>query len=262
MAFAAHDDLLFPDHLERLIGALAPGREWIYSRPLWASTDAIVVPYGTNLTLDDELEYFLSVGNTIPASCVLFRRSCLDRYGYWPEDVPKAADWRYWIAIIEGSGRQNLAYLPIPTCVHFSADWKRSRHSAVDEVLTWLCVADTAAWWPEALRYEVPAGTTEQHVIASAMRSGGLEWVNAVRDSVRVAIDRVAWDDIRSIRPALFAREREIAALTARVTELEAGLSTASAQQRELAVMLDSRSWRLTAPMRAIRRRCARALAR
>jgi glycosyltransferase involved in cell wall biosynthesis len=270
VAFIAHDDLLFPDHLERLIRVLEPDREWVYSRPLWVSTDGILVPFATNLTLGDELDDFLSVGNTIPASCVIFRRRCLDRYGYWPEDVPSAADWRHWIAIIEGGGRRNLAYLPIPTCLHFSAEWKQSRHSAVAEVLTWLRVADSSSWWPGALRYEISAGAVEQQVIADAMRSGGLDWAHAVRDAVELVIDRLAWDDIRVVRPALLARERQIGMLTARVAELEAVLSTAREQgdrlrealQRELSVMLASRSWRLTAPIRALRRRYEQTLAR
>ena len=91
VAFAAHDDLLFPDHLAVLIEALeSSGHEWGYSRPLWVSTDGVIVPSGTNLTLPDELDFFLTQANTIPASCVVYRRSCLDRYGYWPEDVPSA----------------------------------------------------------------------------------------------------------------------------------------------------------------------------
>ena len=31
------------------------GREWIYSRPLWVSTDGVIVPFATNLTIADEL---------------------------------------------------------------------------------------------------------------------------------------------------------------------------------------------------------------
>ena len=145
VAFAAHDDLLFPDHLRLLIDRLeATGREWIYSRPLWVSTDGAIIPFATNLTIADELEYFLTVANTIPASCVVFRRACLDRYGYWPEQVPSAADWRHWIAIIEGGGRQNLAYLATPTCLHFSANWRQSRHSGMEDVRTWLDIADAS----------------------------------------------------------------------------------------------------------------------
>jgi glycosyltransferase involved in cell wall biosynthesis len=93
IAFAAHDDLLLPDHLRLLIDCLdATGREWAYSRPLWVSSDGTIVPFATNLTNADELRDFMTVANTIPASCVVYRRSCLDRYGYGPEDVSSALD--------------------------------------------------------------------------------------------------------------------------------------------------------------------------
>jgi glycosyltransferase involved in cell wall biosynthesis len=133
IAFAAHDDLLFPDHLRLLVDALEKNNcDWGYSRPLWVSTDGIIVPFATNLRLADELRRFLTVENTIPASCVLYRRHCLDRYGLWPEDVPQAADWRHWIAIIEGGGHEHIGYLETPTCLHFSANWRRSRHASFE----------------------------------------------------------------------------------------------------------------------------------
>jgi Glycosyl transferase family 2 len=228
VAFAAHDDLLFPDHLQLLIDRLeAAGREWIYSRPLWVSTDGAIIPFATNLTIADELAYFLTVANTIPAACVLYRRSCLDRDGYWPEDVPNAADWRHWIAIIEGGGRRNLAYLETPTCLHFSADWKHSRHAGMEQVRIWLEIADASAWWPDVLRYTIPPGIVEQHVIAAAMRAGGAVWVDLLRAAIDLVIDRVAWDDIRAVRPQLRARDLEQEQLRAHLRAVEQALSDA-----------------------------------
>jgi glycosyltransferase involved in cell wall biosynthesis len=56
IAFAAHDDLLFPDHLEQLVGAMEEtSAEWMYSRPLWVSPDGLVVPFCTNLTVPLEV---------------------------------------------------------------------------------------------------------------------------------------------------------------------------------------------------------------
>jgi hypothetical protein len=314
IAFAAHDDLLFPDHLRLLVDRLdATGREWIYSRPLWVSTDGAIIPFATNLTIADELDYFLSVANTIPASCVLFRRACLDRYGYWPEQVPSAADWRHWVTIIEGGERQNHAYLTMPTCLHFSATWRQSRHAGVEYVRTWLEIADSSAWWPAALRYRIPPGEPEQQAIATAMRAGGTAWVDALRAAIDVVLDRVAWDDIRFTRPELRTRAFDqaqlraqiedaartladarstIERLTAQVAALEldrraqaralataeAGLAHAGAEheatkldsartraelqaahaqlrayQERLARTLASTSWRITAPIRALK---------
>jgi len=316
VAFAAHDDLLLPDHLSLLADRLdTTGREWAYSRPLWVSTDGVIVPFATNLTSADELQYFLTVGNTIPASCVVYRRTCLDLYGYWPEDVPSAADWRHWIAIINGGCRENITYLATPTCLHFSAGWKRSRHSAVEEVRTWLDIADRAPWWPDVLRSTVPPGLAEQQVIAAAMRAGGAAWLAGLRDAVDLVINRVAWDDLRIVRPRLRSRDLEVEELracaaaadhsladarcsiqrlsdravtvdaectrlrhalaaaeatrveagsardaaTREVARLEADLQAAHAQlhacHERLSLTLASTSWRITAPLRALKHR-------
>ena len=164
------------------------------------------MPSGTNLTLPDELDFFLTQANTLPASCVVYRRSCLDRHGYWPEDVPSAADWSHWTTIVEGSGRA-LSYVEQPTCLHFSANWRASRHAERPEVLTALQLADACVWWPSVLRFDVPPRIPEQQVIAEAMTAGGAVWTQSIREAVRTTMDRLAWDDMREIRPRLAAEE-------------------------------------------------------
>ena len=40
ITYAQHDDIMLPDHVERLIAALeASGTDWVYSRPLWCMPD-------------------------------------------------------------------------------------------------------------------------------------------------------------------------------------------------------------------------------
>jgi hypothetical protein len=135
LAYAAHDDLLFPDHLALLARSLEEdSREWTYSRP--------------------------------------------------------------WVRIIEGGGRQNMAYMTTPTSLHFSANWKASRHSDMPLVKRWLDVADVSRWWPPALRYEIPASVPEQQVIAGAMSARAGSWAEEVRSAVALVIDRVAWETI------------------------------------------------------------------
>jgi GT2 family glycosyltransferase len=259
VAFAAHDDLLLPDHLERTIAALErTGAEWVYSRPLWVSTDGFIVPFCTNLEHADEMQFFLTIANTIPASCVVHRRECLERCGYWPEDVPWAADWELWKRILNQGRSPRFSYLSDPTTLHFSAVWKASRHSASEEVRTLLQIAETADWWPKALRYQIPDGTPEQRVIARAMTAGGAAWCHELRGAVRGAIDRLAWDLVRSVRPQLHAREQEAAALRSDLAAHAAALAMARESSRlaaeELQQLVTSRSWRLTAPLRAARR--------
>jgi hypothetical protein len=273
VGFVAHDNLVLPDHLERLSALLArTGCEWAYSRPLWVSGDGVIVPFATNLTNADELEYFLTVGNTVPATCILFRRECLDRYGYIPEDVPSAADWRYWIAILGSGGGANLAYEPIPTCLHFKASWRPTRFADSGDVQRLLAVADGAAWWPPVLRHEVPPATLEQAVVADALRRGGPAWTESLRAGVATVIDRLAWDSVRVTMPRCEDLERRLddtertvdelrcaqaaiaSQLAAATQELEALGRRHRATHDELAATLASVSWRLTAPLRAVKR--------
>ncbi|MBR0682253.1 glycosyltransferase family 2 protein [Roseomonas eburnea] len=203
IAFAAHDDLMLPDHLA-LMGDLLDrsGAAWGYSRPLWVSTDGIAVPFCTNLALADELREFLDRGNTIPAGCIVHTRDALEQAGYWPEDVPAAADWVLWRRMI-GSG-SGIAHHRWPTCLHFSAVWKQSRFSASEEVRRLVLMAEEAAWWPSVLRFTV-ASETEQAAAWRAVRAGGLPWAEAARAATDTVLDRLAWTSVRRTLPELEA---------------------------------------------------------
>ena len=77
IAFVADDDLIFADHLALLAAILEKsGAEWAYNRPLWVTTEGLVVPFASNLRNSDELDIFLTARNHIPATCVVYRRSC------------------------------------------------------------------------------------------------------------------------------------------------------------------------------------------
>ena len=201
VAFAAHDDIMLPDHLARM-GALLgeTGAGWGYSRPLWVSTDGVMVPFGTNLTLADERRDFREVGNTIPAGCVVHRRDLLERAGYWPEDVPSASDWHLWNTMLR-LDPHSPAHLALPTCLHFSASWKASRHSASGEVLALLEIADAAPWWPEMLRASVPPGRLEQAAIWPLVRDGGEAWCRDLRAACDTVLARLAWGGFHTIGP-------------------------------------------------------------
>ena len=202
VAFAAHDDLLLPDHLA-LLGDLLErdSAAWGYSRPLWVSTDGVIVPFCTNLDIADERRRFLEVRNTLPAVCVVHTREAFERAGGWPEDVRAGADWVLWQRMMTLAGVRT-AYLPQPTALHFSASWRRSRHGAMLETKTLLGVADRAAWWPAILRHN-PANEPAQAAIWRAMKAGGAPWVSALRAAVAMTIDRIAWMTVSDLPPGI-----------------------------------------------------------
>ena len=236
IAFVAHDDILLRDHLA-LMGDLLDrsGTAWGYSRPLWVSTDGIIVPFCTNLGLADEMAEFLAQGNTIPAPCIVYSRAALEQAGFWPEDAPVAADWQLWRRILAATGG-SAAHFRQSTTLHFSANWRQSRFAAMTEVRTLLAIADNAAWWPAILRHD-PGEEPEQAALWRAIEAGGDLWVAALRAAIDTVVDRVAWMAVREFEPSLdsaVAAQRE-----------------AEAAQR---AVLASRSWRLTAPLRGLAR--------
>ncbi len=201
MAFCAHDDLLLDDHLQRLSALLVEsGATLAYSRPLWVSTDGIIVPFGTNLTLDDEMRRFTTQENTIYASAVLTTRAAVTAARYWPEDAANSADWLLWRNIL-GAGGSRVAYDRVPTTLHFSADWKKSRFSATREVARLLAIADGAAWWPRDLVHPVGGGRPEQAAVFHALDANGPAFQARLRRAVDCVCDRLAWDVACGIAP-------------------------------------------------------------
>ena len=165
IAFAADDDLMLPDHLARLGAAFDDAAiQWAYSQVLWVSTDGIVAPDLTNLSLDDERQTFLRRRNTVAGGALMFRASAFASRRCWPEQEMKAGDWAMMKALLSAHGHRALRHLPTPTLMHFAAATKRHRHSTFDLLGAWLRVADAVSWWPEALRIPADDGVLQAEV--------------------------------------------------------------------------------------------------
>ncbi len=193
IAFAAHDDLLLPDHLS-LLGQTFDDAdvEWAYSRPLWVSDDGLMVPFAVDLRKPPDLDRFMHVVNTIPASCVVYRRGCLERYGYWPEDSRSSGDHRYWKRIIGPSAGANVAYVPAATTLHFRASWRSKSAWGPPPLPAWLEVARTS-WWPAQLRFAIPNGVQPQAHFHGLIESRPQDWPTELRAGITEAMDELAW---------------------------------------------------------------------
>lgn len=277
IGFAADDDLLFPDHFEILADGLKGGAAIAYSQALWVSTDGIAAPFLTNLDMADEFRFFMERGNTIPASCFLYRADSLPSRHVWPEDVASAADWRLWQRIIGENPHNPFSYCRVPTVLHFSATWKKSRHSGVSQLATLVDVADRAGWWPSPLRVWIPETSSEQYEYSRLMRIEPAAWVEQTRRAVGDLVARLAWEDVQATRPMLAAAKAEKAVLQPEVSRLRNELDLArqgnidltntatdarrqvekmekelQACELEIAALYQSRSWRITEPLRRI----------
>lgn len=192
IAFMAHDDLWLPDHLELLAGCLEePGADLAYSRPLWVAPDGTIAPSTYNLHRPETLEGFLARGgHSIPTGCVVHRRACFARCGYWDETLTCAGDQDMWARIIEAGGRRNFVYLPMPTCLHFRAIWKTEANAGPVELQVWKGLHALDGFMPAALRIAVPPGMTEQEAAWRAMAPDAAKWTRELRSAVWEALDR------------------------------------------------------------------------
>ncbi|HZW00678.1 MAG TPA: hypothetical protein VFF55_03845, partial [Candidatus Deferrimicrobium sp.] len=233
--------------------------------------DGVLVPFAVDLRKRAQLEYFLDVANSIPASCVVHRRSCFDRYGYWPEDVPSAADWELWKAVVRPSLGANLAYAPEATALHFRASWRGTSQWGPAPLHRWLEVAADDRVWPQALREPVPAGDLPQAAIWRMMQADPQAWTRDLRTGISDACDLLAWTGSRVLDrlDASLEQARAESGAWQQRAEASAADSVASAHALELArseiaaahaeigaahaeidALMSSDSWRVTAPVR------------
>jgi glycosyltransferase involved in cell wall biosynthesis len=189
IAYLAHDDLWLPDHLERLSAVLdADGSELAYSLLLVVSPDGIITPRIANIddprTMAQLMELKLGIGIT----CVIHRRDCLEKYGYWDDSMPRGADTELWRRYVKGGGFRSFSYLPVPTAFHFQAIWRTQ--SLKNRLRLKLNVLEGSL--PSELSVRVPAGITEQQAVWQYL-SGDLPGrTRQLRRAVQVELDRRA----------------------------------------------------------------------
>jgi hypothetical protein len=198
----AHDDLLLPDHLERCLQPLEsqPQLEIVYTRPLWVTLEGYIIPLSYSLYDWVTFERFMSrSSNGIPSACVVHRRSCFEKYGYWNQELPSCADWDMWARIIEGGGRRNFAFLPEPTSLHFRANWRTDANAGPPELMIWRRFYKRTPGLPDILKQAVSEGTVQQKAFWERISPNPALWTGQVRWAVTHALDlRVAEADRQS----------------------------------------------------------------
>ena len=240
IAFMAHDDLYLPDHLVRLAEPFRDERVvWAYSRPVWVTDEGILIPFALDLRQPDQLLTFLTRRNSIPASCVVYRRSCIVRHGEWPEDLASGADWEYWKRIIVADGVPGIGYVEASTALHFRADWHSGRSWGPYPMDAWLQVAEGPSW-PTSLRVQVPSGTTAQSYFWGRSVADQEGWPVALRTGIREAIDLLAWNGSAAMPELRTARELADK-LRARVAKSEAERDRLEAERDRLRIVTQRR---------------------
>lgn len=106
LGFLDDDDVFYPDHVERTAGVLDsnPAVGAVYADLHASSQERCAASPSGYKTVGREVRYcrpfdreFLFLDNYIPINAVLFRRECIDRIGYFDEDMEVLEDWDFWI---------------------------------------------------------------------------------------------------------------------------------------------------------------------
>jgi glycosyltransferase involved in cell wall biosynthesis len=234
IAFAAHDDLWFPDHLE-LFAALFESRPkliFAYSRPLWIHVDGTLIPSCFNLNNDRSRTIFES-RNEIPAQCVVHTRSSGERVGYYDTEVKQAGDWDLWRRILQTAPFHEIGFIGSPSSIHFTASWRPE-----DYIFQWAALRATygminsSTEFSKKLRVQPEKHRPLQDIIWENTVQDA-SWVRDLRQNIEAFLD-LQVQNVAETAANGEAREK-IRELEVKISGLEANLAQAYTEVDQLA---------------------------
>lgn len=234
----ADDDLLLPDHLERLAERQAvDDLDMVTSPAIVVEPDDSLAWNGRDLSVPHYRWWCLERGCTSVMAAVAVRTSLIREVGGWDDTIERAADWDLWKRVLSTGARAGMT--DEPTVLHFKAT---GRTQEWDDR-----VAQNTSWLERIGRTgELPALRRQ------------LRRTRAV-DEASVHAGHVA------LEAAVAALQAQLDQQTARATEAEQRLGETRAEADRHRVTLEAiyaGGWwrlrgivrRLTAPLRALRR--------
>lgn len=243
IAYLAHDDIWFPDHLERL-GALLTdtGAEFGYSRGLAVGLDDRITPYWYNLGVPSHQSGLWRGESAITMCTVVHTRSCLEKYGYWDETLLRSADIALWHRIVAGGRFRNQAFLPEPTSLHFVAGWRNTGlHRARMRLERFFARAVLDRLPAGALRLPIRADEPQQAGAWNHLAANPQAAVRELRRDVVLYQDALLW---KARTPAgLFGLQVGLAIGAALISFSSGLMWIASGERRRLFQRLRGRTW-------------------
>ncbi len=191
IAFLGHDNLYLPDHLS-LMGNLLDGTlaEFAFSRPIWIDRNGQIYPGVGSLHHASTRQAFFDQGNFLPASPIVYRRTCHEKYGLWNEDLPRGGDWELWIRYVKRDG-SNYAYLPISTTLHFQANWRTSKNYGSGRLSVMPHLFEDESMNPITFQIRIPDGKLEQEVFWALIQENP-QWIQHLRQDVDALVERLS----------------------------------------------------------------------
>ena len=194
IAFLAHDDLWFKDHLNLLEKEFNdPKIDLCYTQPLWITPEAMALPSSFNLKNPACLNLFMNKKeNAIPAGCFAHRKSCFDKLGYWDESLTGSGDWDMWTRIINNS---NFSYIPKATNLHFRAIWKNDENEGHPEIKIWRKLLSEIIT-TEDIFLPIPQDVLEQEVYLKKIITDD-HYATTLRKAIDILKDQFIWNYVK-----------------------------------------------------------------
>jgi glycosyltransferase involved in cell wall biosynthesis len=104
IAYLDDDDIYYPDHLETLVGFLE--RSDFFIAYTDAYTSYTIEKRGQIIEVENAIPYSqdfdyerIFIDNFIPILCVVHQKSCLEKTGFFDENLKRNEDWDMWIRL-------------------------------------------------------------------------------------------------------------------------------------------------------------------
>jgi glycosyltransferase involved in cell wall biosynthesis len=206
VAFAAHDDLWFPDHLEhfRTYFDMYPSCQFACSRPLWVHPNGRIIPSLFNITDIDVFDIFMTRYNEISANSVVFTLEAMRAAGSWDDRLPDAADLALWRKIITNTSPNYtptpkvVGYIPTPTTLHTRAIWRKTDdawNAQLHKTYDALCARPH---YLQTLCVSPEENIAQSWSIWNHLKDAS--WAESVRRNSQALIDAIARDSLSETR--------------------------------------------------------------
>lgn len=264
----ADDDLLLPDHLERLVERQAADDLDVVTSPaIIVQPDDSLAWNGRDLSVPHYRRWMLERGCTHVMAAVAVRTALVREVGGWDDGIARAADWDLWKRVLSTGARAAMTYEP--TVLHFKATGRtQAWDDRVAQNTAWLERIGRADELP-ALRQALRAtrGVDEASTHADQVALGvALEEQVAARDDERFHLHRAIDAERRQGEAVAEALRAEFDQQATRAADAERRLAETQAQgardRATLEAIYAGGWWRLRglvrglfAPLRSLRRR-------
>jgi GT2 family glycosyltransferase len=195
VAYQAHDDIWFPDHLERIGARLdESGADLVHSRYLAVDLFDRLLPSAFDIGVPGHVASIGRGQMALTMCSMAHTRASVDRHGPWDETMLSAGDAEFYYRIASGGEGRNVAFVPEPTALHFVAKWRatprsRSRGRLAGRLLRSLY----DRYLPDALRLAVEPGESQQQAAWRRLSANPDGQAAAIRHAVVQFHDALLW---------------------------------------------------------------------